>query len=264
MHPNEALTSLHKISELLLLSSIHACLHTGRDDTDLITSTAPPQTPEPFLVTLQALGFEAWRASSPRAGFSQGCQHPALSAPPRPHPALSPAPTAPVSSLPQGPPPPILSESYFMSQQHQGLLQGPHALCVSHGLQVARPEPDPPASEASRPARCPSVPAPSISPCGGDDASGPPPRPPAGSDELPPVERPGGQQSSALCSHRMSSEPSFASVAVGRVYVHRAPEGCSQALVVAAAGLTLSLLLVFQDGSYLAEFLLEKGYEVSP
>lgn len=77
------------------------------------------------------------------------------------------------------------------------------------------------------------------------------------------MARPGGQQSSARCSRRMSSEPSFASVAVGRVYVHRAPEGCSQALVVAAAGLTLSLL-VFQDGSYLAEFLLEKGYEVSP
>lgn len=52
-------------------------------------------------------------------------------------------------------------------------LQGPQVLCVSHGLQVARPEPDPPASETSRPARCPSVPAPSISPCGGGDASSP-------------------------------------------------------------------------------------------
>lgn len=41
-------------------------------------------------------------------------------------------------------------------------------------------------------------------------------------------------------------------------------KGCSQTSVVAAVGLTLSLFLVFQDGSYLAEFLLEKGYEVSP
>lgn len=31
----------------------------------------------------------------------------------------------------------------------------------------------------------------------------------------------------------------------------------------AAMALTLSLFLLFQDGSYLAEFLLEKGYEVS-
>lgn len=41
-------------------------------------------------------------------------------------------------------------------------------------------------------------------------------------------------------------------------------KACSQTLVVTAVGLTLSLFLVFQDGSYLAEFLLEKGYEVSP
>ena len=40
-------------------------------------------------------------------------------------------------------------------------------------------------------------------------------------------------------------------------------KGCSQTSVMAAVGLTLSLFLVFQDGSYLAEFLLEKGYEVS-
>lgn len=48
------------------------------------------------------------------------------------------------------------------------------------------------------------------------------------------------------------------------VHAHRAPERLFSSLGRGCGGLTLSLFLVFQDGSYLAEFLLEKGYEVSP
>ena len=95
----------------------------------------------------------------------------------------------------------------------------------SHGLQVAKPEPDPPDSEAERSAHCPQCPWTSVTlPVRVGMPAPPRLVPTVGSDELPPVERPGGQQSSAWCSHRMSSEPFFLSVAVGLVYVHRAPE----------------------------------------
>lgn len=137
-----------------------------------------------------------------------------------------------------------------------------HTFCVFTRLTSAKPEPDPPASEASRSARCPRVPGPQHSPCAGGDASAP---------CLVPLWAQmssrlwkGGQQSSARRSRRVSSEPFFLSVAVGLVYAHRAPERLFSSLGRGCGGLTLSLFLVFQDGSYLAEFLLEKGYEVSP
>ena len=133
-----------------------------RDDTDLITSLPPPpphlKTPKRFLVTFWTLGFEAWRASSPRAGFSQGCQHPVFSAPSPSSPCTLPSPCSScLIPLPVTPTPDVVRVLFYVPAAPRPSAR-PTRSVFSHGLQVAKPEPDPPASEASRSARCPQGP----------------------------------------------------------------------------------------------------------
>lgn len=237
-----------------------------RDDTDLITSLPPPpphlKTPKRFLVTFRTLGFEAWRASSPCAGFSQGCQHPVFSAPSPSSPCTLPSPCSSCLIPPPVTPTPDVVRVLFYVPAAPRPSARPTRSVFSHGLQV------PNLNQIHQPLKphvlpvAPRVPGPQHSPCAGGDASAP---------CLVPLWAQmssrlwkGGQQSSARRSRRVSSEPFFLSVAVGLVYAHRAPERLFSSLGRGCGGLTLSLFLVFQDGSYLAEFLLEKGYEVSP
>ena len=172
-----------------------------RDDTDLITSLPPPpphlKTPKRFLVTFRTLGFEAWRASSPRAGFSQGCQHPVFSAPSPSSPCALPSPCSSCLIPPPVTPTPDVVRVLFYVPAAPRPSARPTRSVFSHGLQV------PNLNQIHQPLKPHVLP---VAP-GSLDLSTlrvrvVMPAPPASSpsDELPPVERRTAEQCAALTS----------------------------------------------------------------